>query len=199
MAGEYASLDILKQHLNIPTSDITRDQLLTSALAAASKSIDRDTGRKFSLDSTATARTYSPSSRRTVDCEGERIIVDDIGTLTGLIVETGSSGVWTTVSSSDYETGPENALALGKPVTTLLRTSGTWGYGTQRVRVTARWGWPAVPDEVVQATLILAARLFKRSASPEGILGSAEWGVIRLSRTDPDVYGLVKHFILPGF
>ncbi|MDX2705805.1 phage head-tail connector protein [Streptomyces sp. PA03-6a] len=197
MAGEYASLDVLKQHLNIPVSDTTRDQLLTSAIAAASKAIDRDTGRRFSLDSVASQRVYNPSGRRALTCEGELLIVDDIGSATGLIVETGSAGSWTTVT--DYETSPENALARGFPVTALLRPSGSWGSGAQRVRVTARWGWPSVPDEVVMATLIQATRLYKRADTPEGVMGSAEWGVVRLARIDPDVYALTKHYILPGF
>ncbi|MDX2921298.1 hypothetical protein PV370_25695, partial [Streptomyces sp. NE06-03C] len=67
------------------------------------------------------------------------------------------------------------------------------------VQVTARWGWPAVPDEIVQATLIQAARLYKRKDSPEGVTGSAEWGVVRLSRRDPDVWALIEHYVLPGF
>jgi hypothetical protein len=67
-----------------------------------------------------------------------------------------------------------------------------------RVRVTAKWGWPAVPDTVVQATLIQASRLYRRKDSPEGVLGSAEWGTVRLGRVDPDVYALIQQLILPG-
>lgn len=198
MANEYADLATIKAHLNIETSDTSRDTLLNNALAAASRGIDRDTGRRFWLDSSAVARTFNPAGKTVHNADGERLLVNDIGTMTGLVVETGpAAGPWTAVT--DYETAPDNALLDGRPVTALLRAAGSWGYGTTRVRVTARWGWPAVPDEVVQATLIQAARLYRRKDSPEGVTGSAEWGVVRLSRVDPDVYALVKHFVLPGF
>jgi hypothetical protein len=50
----------------------------------------------------------------------------------------------------------------------------------------------------VQATLIQAARLYRRKDSPEGVTGSAEWGVVRLPRIDPDVSALIKDLTLPG-
>ncbi|MFJ8163816.1 head-tail connector protein [Streptomyces sp. NPDC096136] len=196
MANEYAALSVLKQMLGVEDSDTSRDVLLTSALAAASRSIDTATGRRFYLDPVASPRTYRPADRTVNDTGGARLLLDDAGA-DPVTVETGSAGTWTALS--DYETGPENALARGRPITSLIRASGRWGTGPARVRVTARWGWPAVPDEIVQATLIQAARLFKRKDSPEGVTGSAEWGVVRLSRRDPDVWGLIEHFVLPGF
>lgn len=197
MANEYASLATLKLALGIEPGDITRDDLLNQALAAASRSIDKTAGRRFFLDATASARTYNPRGRVVRDGFEERLLTDDIGTDVGLVVETGSGGSFTAVTG--FETSPDNALARGRPITALLRTSGTWAAGTARVRVTARWGWPAVPDEVVEATKIQASRLYKRKDSPEGVTGSAEWGVVRLSRTDPDVWALVQHLVLPGF
>jgi hypothetical protein len=77
--------------------------------------------------------------------------------------------------------------------------NGTWGTATTRVRVTAKFGWPTVPDDIVQACLIQASRLFKRADSPEGVMGSSEWGVVRLSRRDPDVWALIEPYTLPGF
>ncbi len=197
MANEYASLATLKLALGIEPDDTTRDDLLNQALAAASRGIDKMAGRRFFLDANASARTYNPRGRVVRDGFEERLLTDDIGTDAGLVVETGSGGSFTAVT--DFETSPDNALARGRPITALLRISGTWAAGTARVRVTARWGWPAVPDEVVEATKIQASRLYKRKDSPEGVTGSAEWGVVRLSRTDPDVWALVQHLVLPGF
>lgn len=197
MADEYATRATLKTHLNIPSDDTTRDELLDNALSAASRGIDRETGRRFYLDPAPVARTFRLAGRTVWDCDGEHLIVNDIGSVAGLVVETGSGGSFSPVTN--YETVPDNALLDGRPVTALLRPNSVWGYGTSRVRVTARWGWPAVPNEVVQATLIQAARLYRRKDSPEGVTGSAEWGVVRLSRTDPDVYALIKSLILPGF
>ncbi|MFC8456442.1 hypothetical protein ACFUJ0_06100 [Streptomyces sp. NPDC057242] len=67
------------------------------------------------------------------------------------------------------------------------------------MRVGTRFGWPAVPDDITEAALIQAARLYRRKDSPEGVTGSAEWGVVRLSRRDPDVWNLIDPYVLPGF
>ncbi|WP_329274774.1 phage gp6-like head-tail connector protein [Streptomyces sp. NBC_01451] len=197
MANEYTTTATLKLALN--SSDSTRDDLLTAAIAAASRGIDKNCGRRFYLDGAVSVRTYNPEIRTVCYETGELLIVDDIGSATGLVVETGNvGGTYTAVT--DYETWPENALAQGAPITGLLRYSGTWGSsGTARIQVTAKWGWPATPEEITQATILQALRLYKRKDSPEGVLGSAEWGAVRVGRVDPDVYELCKRFMLPGF
>lgn len=194
MANEYADRATLKARMNIEVDDDSRDDLLDGAIAAASRGIDTATGRRFYLDETATARTFSMSGRLVRREDGVRLLVDDIGAVS-VLVETGSGNSWATVT--DYDTAPDNALVRGRPITALASASG-WG-GASRVRVTARWGWPVVPPEIAEATLIQASRLFRRKDSPEGVTGSAEWGVVRLSRRDPDVWALIEHFVLPGF
>lgn len=195
MANEYTDLATLKLALGI--TDSARDSLLNKAMTAASRAIDKRTGRRFYLDAAASARTYNPFERVVCDERGELFLLDDIGSTTGLVVETGSGSTWTAVT--DYEASPDNALADGMPITGLLLASGTWGTGRTRVRVTARWGWPAVPDDIQQACLLQSARLYRRKDSPEGVAGGAEWGLVRLPRLDPDVLALVEPYMLPGF
>ncbi|MFE9764618.1 head-tail connector protein [Streptomyces sp. NPDC005808] len=196
MAHEYGSVVALKEKLSIEADDDSRDTLLTSALGAASRGIDNACGRRFWLDGTATPRVFRLAGRVVCEDDGDLLLVDDIGDVTGLVVEAGGGLSWAALTG--YETQPDNALADGKPVTGLLR-SGSWGTYTTRVRITAKFGWPAVPDEITEAALIQAARLYKRKDSPEGIIGSAEWGVRNLSRRDPDVWALIEPYILPGF
>ncbi|MET8172845.1 phage gp6-like head-tail connector protein [Streptomyces clavifer] len=197
MAEDYGTLAALKQRLGLDASDETQDEAMAGALGAASRGIDRACGRRFWLDEEPVQRTYSPRARVVRDHDGDRLLVDDIGDVTGLVVQTGSGGTFSTVT--DYETSPDNALLDGQAITSLLLFNGSWGSGTARVRITARFGWPVVPAEVAEAALIQAARLYRRKASPEGVTGSAEWGVVRLSRRDPDVWNLIEPYILPGF
>ncbi|MGW1796946.1 phage gp6-like head-tail connector protein [Streptomyces sp. NPDC001984] len=201
MANEYAPLATIKVHLGIEAADTSRDVLLNQALSTASRGIDRTCGRRFYLDASPVQRIYNPHRRITREQDGELLLIDDIGSVAGLVVETGSvSGPWSSVTG--YETFPDNALADGRPIIGLLRPNGIWTWqvsSTTRIRVTARFGWPAVPDEIAQATLIQATRLYKRKDSPEGIIGSAEWGVRNLSRRDPDVWNLIEPYTLPGF
>ncbi|MEV6790900.1 phage gp6-like head-tail connector protein [Streptomyces sp. NPDC051320] len=200
MANEYGDLATLKKKLSIEADDDTRDDLLTSALSAASRAIDRTTGRRFWLDAAATARTYRLHARIVSEDDGQVLLVDDIGDSTDMTVESASTGGGTyTAISGFYETTPDNALADGNPITGLLRPNSIWGTSFTRIRVTAKFGWPAVPEDVTEAALIQATRLYKRKNSPEGIIGSAEWGVRNLSRRDPDVWNLIEPYILPGF
>lgn len=195
MANEYATTAALKLRLSVETADTTRDELLDAALAAASRGIDTATGRRFWLDETPTVRVFTLAGRVVSGEGGDRLLLDDIGA-DPVLVETGSGSSWTALT--DYDTAPDNALVRGRPITALSHSAGGWS-GALRVRVAARWGWPAVPDEITEATLIQANRLYKRKDSPEGVTGSAEWGVVRLSRRDPDVWALIEHFVLPGF
>lgn len=195
MANEYADRATLKERMNIQADDTSRDELLDGALAAASRGIDTATGRHFYLEETATARTFAMAGRLVRRDDGVRLLIDDIGAVP-VLVETGTGDTWATLSG--YDTAPDNALVRGRPITALSSSAGGWGTGP-RARVTARWGWPAVPAEVTEATLIQASRLYRRKDSPEGVTGSAEWGVVRLSRRDPDVWALIEHFQRPGF
>ncbi|KAB8162924.1 phage gp6-like head-tail connector protein [Streptomyces sp. 3MP-14] len=189
---DYADLATLKSALHIAPDDTSADALLNSAVASASRSIDVACGRRFWLDDEATERVFSLRGRLLCSEDGERLLVDDIGA-DDITVETGGAGGWTPVNEVDL--APDNAVARGRPVTALI----AGGWAGPRVRITARWGWPAVPDDIRQAALIQAQRLYRRKDSPEGVTGSAEWGVVRLSRRDPDVWSLIEHYQAPGF
>lgn len=193
----YSTIDVLKLAVGMPLSDGTRDALLNLALVGASRGVEKYCdGREpggFYLDTTATARVFD--IRGAVRCDsywGEWIKVDDIGSVSGLIVEISSDNtIWSTLTG--IETGPDNALVRGRAIDTLF--SPTFQFSYRRLaRVTARWGWPAVPDEVEQATLLQASRLYRRKDSPEGVAGSADWGLVRVPNLDPDVKALLADF-----
>ncbi|KFU81012.1 hypothetical protein SAMN04489729_4813 [Amycolatopsis lurida] len=193
---DYATLAPLKHALNIPESDTAEDDALNRVLVSASRGIDRATGRRFYRDDAATAKVFPVQGRALFAPEGFLLMLDDIATTAGLVVEAGTAagGYTSVVGYEPYPLDPDP----GWPVDGLLRDR-MWPQGPMaRVRVTAVWGWPDVPDDIVQATLLLAARLHRRKDSPEGIAGSAEWGLIRVSRTDPDVGALIAPFIRPG-
>ncbi|MEH0841621.1 phage gp6-like head-tail connector protein [Micromonospora sp. CPCC 205711] len=194
MANEYTTLPLLKSYINETTS--SNDSLLQQCLTSASRAIDSYCGRRFYVDTNVTTRTYRIDDRVVCDTDGDLLIVDDISTTTGLVVEVGSGSSWSTVT--DYDTEPDNAIALGKPITYLRRQYNSWATSSRaKVRVTAKFGFPAVPDEVVQATLLQAARLFKRKDSVGGVLGADQFGAsIRVSRIDSDVQALLRPFVI---
>jgi hypothetical protein len=193
VANEYAELAELKGMRQV--TDNAKDDALQNHLTRASRAIDDRTGRRFYADGSVSARSYRTSGRTVAGDDGELLLVDDISTTTGLIVEVGDGTTWTAVT--DYLTDPENAIVRGRAIEALIRDCGRWS--TRRVRVTADWGWPAIPDSIVEATLLLANRRFMRRDSPEGVSGWATDGAIRVSRFDPDIEDLVGPYVKPGF
>lgn len=189
----YITLAGLKNYLKI--DDSVEDTLLEQIIESASRSIDRIANRRFYLDSTATARTYRPVGNM-------RVIIDDVGTTTDLVLKTDpdANGVYQTTFTlnQDYIVEPTNAIAKGRPINYLTIVGGTAlslpvNYWPQ-VEVTARWGWPAVPDDIEQATYILSADLYKRKDSIGGVLGLSELGAIRMSPLGRDIAAMVRAY-----
>ena len=193
--GDYVALSELKTALGISGS--ADDTYLNLAIDAAEKSINDLCGRKFTADSSATARTYR--------AQPYLAVTDDISTLTGLVVktDTAADGTFdTTWASTDYQVEPLNNLTKGRSVNN-LRAIGSYTYpvygdGQVSVEVTAKWGWPSVPDPVKQATLLTSSRLYGRKASPMGVIGVGDFGPVRISRTDPDIAALLMDYKRAG-
>lgn len=195
--ADYTDLATVKANLNIDDEDDVDDAILAAVIAAASQQIDQYCGRTFVAAGSASARVVDARGRTHRGPDGDVLLVDDIGALSGLTVETGPPGgsSWSDVTAR-VEALPLDAIARGWPVTELLLIGGVW---PARVRVTAAWGWPSTPAVVEQAAVIQAIRLYKRKDSPEGVLGSTEWsGPVRVTRVDPDVQALLRPLVLPG-
>ncbi|NMO52026.1 hypothetical protein HH310_12565 [Actinoplanes sp. TBRC 11911] len=173
-----------------------RGDLIDDAIGAASRQIDNRCGRRFYADTGLVARIFPALDRFITTPDGAQSLhIDDLASPTGLIVETRTrfGSPWSPVTG--FETGPDNAALDGRPSTEILAVAG-WLSDATKVRVTGRWGWPSVPDEVSQACALQAARLYRRKDSPEGVLGNSEWGAVRVSRFDPDVESLIAPYIL---
>jgi hypothetical protein len=187
----YATLAELKAALRI--SDYIDDAALERSVEGASRRIDGVCDRRFYLDATASARIYRATSPWRVD-------VDDIGTTTGLVVRTdgdGSGTYATTWASTDYELGPLNALAQGRPANQVHAVEVLFPTHVMPspVQVTARWGWPSVPDAIREATILLAGRMFKRQDSLLGVAGVGDLGALPVMRFDSDIEELVAPYV----
>ena len=101
-----------------------------------------------------------------------------------------------TWTSSDYQLEPLNGVVDGMPTPyTRIRAIGDFTFsnleGEATVQVVGVFGFNAVPDEVNYATIIQAAKLYKRKDSPLGVI-SGEYGAMRVGvRLDPQVSELV--------
>jgi hypothetical protein len=171
-------------------NDYVDDELLGSHIEAASRTIDDICHRTFSLDATATPRVFYPDSPRVVR-------IDDVGSSTGVEVRIDNdlNGTFETVIT-DATTQPDNALVKGVPVTKLVAYETYWPMDSRpTVQVTARWGYPTVPEPVRSACGILAGRLFKRADSLLGVAGFGDLGAITLRAVDPDVQRMLAPYV----
>ncbi len=168
------------------------------AILSASRTIDQVCRRRFYLDADATSVRYYTPERY------DRIEVDDLVALTSLKIDMNGDGVYeyTMVQTTDYRAHPPNASLEGWPTTAFIRNRLSGRYfpcWEQAVEVTAQFGWAAVPGSIQQATLILASRYLSRSREATfGIIavgGAGEGAAMRISRTDPDVYDLLRPYM----
>lgn len=189
----YVTEDLVKEYLGIPAADTTRANILAVVMDAVDAGIDTVTGgRTFTVPS-STSQVTLETAKATPHPDGELLLCPDIASETGLVVEVGSSRTSWTDITTDVDLWPVDALGKSEPATGLLYVSGYWPRGQGlRCRLTARIGWPAVPGGLTQAYLLACGRLWQRKDSPQGIVGSAEWGAIRVGRFDPDIDAILQ-------
>jgi len=166
--------------------DSEEDDALAAAVMSACRALDVWCGQFFYKLETATARTFRP-------LEAVQVFIDPFWTTTGLVIETDGDDdgsfarEWT---SSDYELhrfGGSMADMLGAPFDEITAvgdlTFPTLGRRRATVRVTAQWGWVAVPQNVTEAAKILTLDLFKRKDAAFGIAtGTVDFGGLRIGR-----------------
>lgn len=185
----YCTLQDVKDALRV--QDSVDDTILELHIETASRQIDDICERVF-YSTAGQTRYFVP--RDSFVCE-----IDDLVTLTTLKTSSAADKVYdVTWAAKDYQLEPLNGVVdglTGHP-TTRIRAVDDFLFnvldGEATVRITGVWGWSAVPTAIKQATVIQAARIFKRNDSPLGIAGFGEMGAVRVGvQLDPDV----KHLI----
>lgn len=192
----YATLAEVKAALRI--TDTIDDSLLEMAVESASRLVDAYCARSFYNAGTASRYFVADTDWLTN--------IDDAVTITEIATDASADGTYDVVwQADDYQLEPLNGRVDGLPVPyNAIRAIGDYTYpiwgGEALVKVTATWGWSAVPTAIKQATIIQSSRIFKRLDSPLGVLSSPDLGFIRVgSRLDPDVAQLVDSYRIVKF
>jgi hypothetical protein len=188
---DYITLEELKHNLSMEGEDFA-DDTLTLAIAAASRMVEHAaSGRTFGKSAAGTVRFFTAASYGSVRL-GDVVALTEVAT--DPAGDNTFSEVWT---PADYRLTPLNAAADGDPYKRLESTGAkVFPLCHGAVRLTGTFGWPRVPDEIKQATSILAARLAARAReAPMGVAGfGADGAAVRIARTDPDVASLLAPF-----
>lgn len=195
---DYATTAQLKTDLRIPLADTQDDTELAFAITAASRAIDHATNRQFGSVTPVEAREYTARWDRT--WKRWVIDVDDIYSSTGLLVAVDDDDDQVFDKSiTDFRLAPVNEDNKGRPWTQIVVNSDSANVPTtakDSVRVTALWGWAAVPETIKAATIRQAARFFYRREAPFGVAGSPTVGseIRLLSMVDPDVAVMIRSY-----
>lgn len=156
------------------------DTEIDSQLLFVSRWVERFLGYKetgFNIDTAVANRIFYPRGYYSGNPEAENpwlgtratrdLEVDPIATTTGLVITVdtdrdGSFADETALAATDYELRPLNADKSPEPRPWLVVHLPTWStlagwYPGSPVQVTAKFGWPAVPQAIVQLTAQLVA------------------------------------------
>lgn len=189
----YITLPELKGYLNnIPLSETKYDDLLNGAIESASAEVEQHCNRQFNKTTTPSSRTFTPTTFTFAN-------VADFHTASGLVVEVDWSddGSYETWSTLDYRLYPDDGVVGGQPGWPFwkIRAHRVRFPYRGRIRVTAQWGWSAVPAPVKQATLIMAAATYKAKDAPFGVAGFDGFGSVRV-RDNPMAAAKLRRYVL---
>lgn len=189
----YTTAADVQNALGLGTAVITPDTAeIEAAIGAVSRTIDDYCGRFFY----STAGTVFFTAQDPLYAE----LPGDWSSITSITIDDGNTGTPSVVLSStlDYRLDT-NKDFIGWPATGIIIT--TFGSHslpvgiTEGVKVIGTRGWAAVPAAVAQACALQTVRIHARRATPFGVAGSPDGGIIRLlSRLDPDVELMLRPY-----
>ena len=197
----YVTLDDVLAEVG-GTGNPANDDRLEASVEAASRQIDDFTGRRFWQDAAPVVREfYTDDHRELISRVGQ---VVDISTAAGLIVQIddGDDGTFNTTLNigTQFVLTPPNALDDGEPHTGIrLVDSANWlpmsTSGRPGVRITARFGWPSIPEPVRHACLIQSVLLYKATDAAMGGLSFGDGAFMRVrSGLNPIAQSLVERY-----
>lgn len=184
----YLAPEELKKTLNLAGTAFA-DQDVASAVQAASVAIDNYCGRSFRFASADQTRRYTALA-------DDWVSIHDLQAAPTSVTVNGGAAM---VADTDYFLDPVPVAYPGPPYGA-LRNIASGGFSRGRpnaVVVVGKFGWPTVPEPVVAATRIIAARMLRRiREAPFAILPFGDQGeAMRMTTADPDVRFLLSPYV----
>lgn len=175
-------------------------ETIAQTLSSASRGVEKVCGRHFYQTTETQYFSPRPNNLWWVDLDDM-----ELATKTGLTVgvqwANGSNYNEVRLVDVDFVLQPVNQSSNGIdgwPYTQMQSLIKVWparyaDFYLDTIKVTGMFGWPAVPDPVVHATLILAAEIYKAGDAPWGVAGFGEFGAVRV-RDNPMVASLLQPY-----
>ena len=199
----YTTLALVQAEVGT-TADVNYDARIEQAIEAASRQIDDYTGRRFWQDANVVTREFYCDDPTELISRAGAVL--DISTTTGLIVklDTGDNGAFaTTVTiSTEFVLTPPNAADDDQPYTGIRLVDGDAFPMSDRrpgCQVTAKFGFPSVPEPIAQACLIQSVLLLKATDAAMGGLSFGDGAFMRVrGGLNPIALSLVDRYAFPA-
>ena len=140
------------------SGDAADDAVIEAHIEAASRYIDRESGKRFFVDSADQTRYYTPTDTYLLEIDPLSASPTSVS-----IDTTGLRSYTALTENTDFELLPYNAALDGQPYTQLAiiaaLSSYNWPLLTKGVKVIGKFGFPAVPKDIKEATLAIAQNL----------------------------------------
>jgi hypothetical protein len=174
-SAALCSLLDVRAFLEIPPSDLSRDDKIGELIPDAAKAIQKETSRQFTYDAGPTTHRFQAyPSKRTAD---GAVVVDlnpyDLNTPTAVVLNAEVSPGTTLVADSQYTTQPTS-----KPdgVTTylllspyqVLNSAVLQRFGFCYLDVTGSWGFTTVPNDIRRAATLTVASWVRSDVAQMG-------------------------------
>lgn len=160
----YATLDEYKTWIAVRGlsgavgTDTSDDSVIEILIEAASRYIDRETGRRFFLNASDETRYYTPE-----DDDAYSIEIDPLSSITSVSVDYAGTRSYTALVAADYDLLPENAALEKMPYTCIeinsMLSTAYFPHYKKAVEVIGKFGWPVCPMPIKEACLSIAQSL----------------------------------------
>lgn len=194
LENAYCTLAQVKDDQALKQSGTSNDGIIELTINAVSRAIENYCGRRF----------YPVTEIRYYTSEmSDMIFVDDIATDSGLTLATDNDGdrtYETAWASTDYDLLPANAVLEGQPYNMIsIAPQGKNVFpGTKKgVKITASFGFPAIPHPVNRACVMQTIRIFQRYKTMLGVSSATAFGTltVQVPAFDSDVCMLLDPYV----
>jgi hypothetical protein len=191
----YCTLAEAKSALRI--TDTVDDGILEREIESASRRVDGFCGRFF-YQQVATINCYPYN-------EYLLVFPSDVAASNVTIkIDSAGNGTYATtlVLGVDYILEPTDTVLQSRPFRQARTVGGqTFPLEVQQsfptCQVAGTYGWPSIPNDVREATILLTIRQFARLNAALGVVGFADMAV-NVRAVDPDVRDLLQPYVLYG-
>lgn len=175
-AWDLCTLANVREALELPASDTTRDNLIQSLISDLSRAIIREYDREFAPAATATRRFQVPVGSLMLD-----LAPYDLRTVSTLTINPEASGGTALTATTDFQLmpvvtqqGTYESIRFSARLTSLHTSQTAQDYGYTLVDVAGAWGFATVPDEVKRACIIAVQSGLRRDLTELAIAGIEE-------------------------